>query len=212
MKTNPILKNNFSHLLVVAFILLILACTSDEVAGGSTDVETGGIQVLAQFNGVDSTFETTEGTRLILNQVNDSLLADSLYKVKADFQGLAQFNNIPVGTYNLESFHRLSGKRNLNLEVEITADSITTVESTLHTPGSIKVVNIPDSILGLDYFVYIPSLRLQKSLSVNANSLSLDSIPAGASIEVRYGQELLDLGLIGKITLKEGQDAIVNWP
>jgi hypothetical protein len=209
------MSNRINSILLLTFLIFISCEQTQDLAGGSTDVETGGISGVAKINGNSS---LSEGTLITLNQVQQDdegqarLLADSLYSTLVDQEGQFGFSSLSPGIYSIESYQASSGKRNLNAKVKVVSDSVTTVESIMHTPGSIKLMNIPLEFQNSSYSVYISDLRLQKSLKENTSILTLSDIPAGVSIEVRYQKSLIDQGLITTITLSEDLDATINWP
>lgn len=217
--------NKFLHNIIAASLLSVafMACdTKGPVAGGSTDVETGGISGVAKFNLSNLSEEqlqeqsevisTPEGTQIILTQLNDSNMSDSLAVTYADSLGRFDFDSIAPGFYSIESFHELSGKRNLNVNVEVSKDSVVEVEEIMHTPGKIIYRNIPQNLLDSNLIVYLPYLRSQYVLSVNADSLTIDSIPAGVNIEINYSVNGVDKGFLNEFTLPEDQSLYVEWP
>lgn len=217
--------NKFLHNIIAASLLSVafMACdTKDPIAGGSTDVETGGISGVAKFNLSNLSEEqlqeqsdvisTPEGTQIILTQLNDSNLSDSLAVTYADSLGRFDFDSIAPGFYSIESYHEPSGKRNLNVNVEVSKDSVVEVEELMHTPGKIIYRNIPQNLLDSNLIVYLPYLRSQYVLSVNADSLTIDSIPAGVNIEINYSVNGVDKGFLNEFTLPEDQSLYVEWP
>ena len=194
--------------------LIIIGCTNTEnIAGGSTDVETGGIAGVAYIN-ADSTLSA--GTQLILTKTNKSAInqidqIDSIATTTVNQEGLFEFSKLDSGLYNIEAYHSTTGKRNININIDVFNDSIQQIQSFMHTPSTLTLINIPEIYQSSNYQLYIPGFRLQKSLSVNTSEISIDSIPAGVKFELRISQNRSEIGFIAEFTLAENEDLVVEW-
>jgi hypothetical protein len=202
------MKNKTYPLFSLITFLFIFSCQSDKVAGGSTDVETGGISGVAQFNGDAS---PVSNTKITLTR-SSGLLFDSLASVTTDESGQFNFENLTPGNYAIESYHSATGKRNLNTNVAVQANQAANITSIMHTPGEITITNIPSEFKNDNYSLIIPELRLQKSLNVNTDSIVLEPIPAGVSLSIHYALDSVKQGLVVNLTLSESEQKVLAWP
>lgn len=156
----------------------ITACSDQRVAGGSTDVETGGVVGLAA-QAADG--QAASGALILVQptELADWTQRPSPDTVKCDSNGRFVVNSLKPGSYALESYHPGHGTRALRTFNVQTSQNTDLGKILLHTPASMHLLmggNAP-SALWLQ--------GLNRSPRFVGDTLILDSIPAGTPLQLR---------------------------
>jgi hypothetical protein len=161
-----------------------VACGGGPTAGGSTDVETGGVVgQLAQAS--DTSWAIGARVRLFALGLDTSALGVqgdlAVDSVWTDSLGRFAISKVPQGQYALEMYHPSHGTRGLNY-VQVTDSSKDMGLQLLHTPAKVEVYW--DSALQLES-VWIEGLGRPLRPAQGQFRLLLDSIPAGVELKLK---------------------------
>jgi hypothetical protein len=163
--------------------LAFAACWGEKTAGGSTDVETGGLAGVA-LQAQDHT--PAAGARILLQRMdlNDWDQRPAPDTTQSDSLGHFQFSQLPTGQYTLEVLHPGQGTRAVRrIQIQQEIVHIDTVD--LHTPGTL-LISPTNGIQS----AWIEGF--QRPLHPVANALRLDSIPAGSPLQLRLRLQTRD--------------------
>jgi streptogramin lyase len=179
-------------------LLFLIYCSSNNLAGGSTDTELGGTKVVAGIiNNPDGTPAAGTGVRLIVDKYNplkDGMIPDSLtFMTKSD--GRYCIRILDSGLFNIEATDPARNLRALKNDVWVSKDTVHAGSLTLTRPGAVRVT-LPDSADLTKGYLFVPGTGYYKHLArvpivlVNAKRFVVfDSLPADTLPAICYDRE-----------------------
>jgi len=180
----------FSVFLVISSFFLS-ACSNDQSAG-STNVETGGVIAgVVQHNDGN----VAPGTDLRLYRTDlaaAQLVTSSLEETVADDSGAFSFASLESGEYQVEAYHSGAKTRFITTKIAISQNAEVDLNArTLHTPAFAWLVrdSLAEPVPGE---VFVLGSSLTWTFSAEADSILLDSIPAGTPVEIYFQQDSVE--------------------
>jgi hypothetical protein len=170
---------SLTHFLVISG--LILACSDNQTAGGSTDVETGGITGLARQAADSSAISGAQIHWIEIDSATNETKQSGIASATTNSEGLYTLK-LPQGLYNLELVDTLKQTRTLVQRVKILSFQDQNIGPRyLHHSAQISM-NLSDSSIGLVKAIYIPGTRFYKTQIQSTNII--DSLSAGVPLEL----------------------------
>lgn len=143
----------------IIFLTLLFCSTNDNIAGGS---ETGNPVVAGYiFNEDQSPSAGTIVTLTTSNYYkNREIIEDTIYIDTTNENGFYQFDNIPLGDYNIKAINHISNKVSFSSNIELVSNDTLNFSDTLNIfsyielilPNNIDTANQYLFIKGTDYF------------------------------------------------------------
>lgn len=186
---------------VITLMLLCSPTKPPEVAGGSTDTETGAVGKVVNESG-----RAAAGIPVKLYPSDYHPLWDTLPDSLCDTTDEEGQYRIPLpdtGTYNLYVSDSVNGFIITGIAARDSLRYRRTVD-TLRVPGTIKA-SLPFSRDSAGGYLYIPGTPLAYSLdtvSMFQNAIALKDVPDGDDLALRYADTVLDSVLAESVRIK----------
>ena len=167
-------------------LCFLARCSNIPLAGGSDNPDFKIVGVITDAGGLPA--PNTE-VRLIpgsYNPANGPALSASLTDT-TDSRGSYRFTVAQRGVYDIQAVQLTQRTRSLILGISVTLDTTNVAASPLTAPGTVKIMLPAGGDTTHDY-LYVPGTTLQASLRQSADSVMLDSVPAGTIPALYYAR------------------------
>jgi hypothetical protein len=163
-------------------LLLITACATLDPGGSGTETTTGIVGAVVNDQGVPQADVLVYLFPEAHDPVRDAI---DVPAETTDPQGKYAFKNIRSGRYTMLAVDRINGTRTFINGIIAAGDTLTLPVRTLLTPGSIRV-SLHSGTNTVKGYVYIPGTTIFAFVNNRAESVVLDSVPAGSIPEIAY--------------------------
>jgi hypothetical protein len=200
--------------LVVLAVLLLLGCSSTNLAGGSAG-ETGNPVVIGMI--VDSRGAPVKGAAVwALPEQFNPILGDTARTISrdtTDARGTYRLILNASGNFSVHAVEMLSGTRLLLPRIAVGSDTTIVPTQTLLSPGTLKVF-LPESAQAICGYVYIPGTLLFAQTNTTEGFVIVDSIPAGIISSINFitsGSKIVSI-IRYMVTVAPAETAVVFLP
>ena len=167
-------------------LCFLVRCSNVPLAGGSDNPDFKVVGVITNAGGIPAT--NTE-VRLIPGSYNPAVgpALSASFMDTTDSLGSYRFTVAQRGVYDIQAVQLTQRTRSLVMGISVSSDTTRVAASPLTAPGAIKIMLPAGGDTTHDY-LYVPGTTLQASLRQSADSVVLDSVPAGTIPALYYGR------------------------
>ncbi|MBN1577440.1 MAG: DUF2341 domain-containing protein [Chitinispirillaceae bacterium] len=162
-------------------LLLLCVCSPSPLSTDGGGTRGGNPVVTGTIIGIDGA--EARNVRVSLIEADYDPVADASLPLSStdttDSHGSFSIKAPDSGLYNIEAVGILDGARSLRFNVRAIRDSVLVVPAdTLHSPGTIRMP-VPEGGDSTGGYVYVPGTHITTPISDPADTVTLDSVPAG---------------------------------